>query len=73
MPLATDIVSGERADDVLYIPVIERIAPIPAGKEILYVGGLQDECVEYPGTHCGNRRTLSVSASADRNNTGRNG
>ena len=26
MPLATDVLSGERADDGLYIPLIERIA-----------------------------------------------
>ena len=25
MPLATDVLSGERADDGLYIPIIERI------------------------------------------------
>jgi hypothetical protein len=25
MPLATDVVSGERADDGLYIPIMERV------------------------------------------------
>jgi transposase len=34
MPLATEVVSGEKADDVLYVPIIERI------KKTLKKGGL---------------------------------
>ena len=38
MPLATDVVSGERADDVLYRPVIKRINAYLKDKAVLYVG-----------------------------------
>ncbi len=38
MPLATDIVSGEQADDGLYIPVIDRINEYLHKKDVLYVG-----------------------------------
>src|SRR2546428_5708500 len=38
MPLATDVLSGERADDGLYIPIIKRIeAGLPPGG-LLFVG-----------------------------------
>ncbi len=38
MPLATDIVSGERADDPLYVPVIRRISSCLGRRGLLYVG-----------------------------------
>ncbi|MCP4489404.1 MAG: hypothetical protein GY820_19145, partial [Gammaproteobacteria bacterium] len=38
MPLATDVVSGEKADDVLYRPVIRRINEYLEDKDVLYVG-----------------------------------
>lgn len=38
MPLATDVVSGERADDGLYIPVINRINSVLKKSGVLYVG-----------------------------------
>ncbi len=38
MPLATDIVSGEKADDILYIPVIKRINEYLNKNDIIYVG-----------------------------------
>ncbi len=38
MPLATDIVSGETADDVLYKPVIERINEYLKNNDVIYVG-----------------------------------
>jgi transposase len=38
MPLATDVVSGERADDGLYAPIISRISSMLQRKDILYVG-----------------------------------
>jgi transposase len=38
MPLATDVVSGERADDGLYAPIISRINGMLQKKDILYVG-----------------------------------
>ncbi len=38
MPLASDVVSGERADDVLYRPVIKRINAYLKDKAVLYVG-----------------------------------
>lgn len=38
MPLATDVVSGERADDPLYIPCIERVQHSLERRGLLFVG-----------------------------------
>jgi transposase len=38
MPLATDVVSGEHADDGLYVPVITRIHAVLERHGVLYVG-----------------------------------
>jgi transposase len=38
MPLATDVVSGEHADDGLYVPVITRIHEVLERHGVLYVG-----------------------------------
>src|SRR3989475_505217 len=38
MPLATDVLSGERADDGLYIPIIERIEAGMRTTDLLFVG-----------------------------------
>jgi transposase len=38
MPLATDVVSGERADDPLYLPCIERVQASLGRRGLLYVG-----------------------------------
>ena len=38
LPLATDVVSGERADDGLYIPIIDRIVAMLEKEGLLFVG-----------------------------------
>ena len=38
MPLATDVVSGERADDPLYVPCIRRVQAGLGRRGLLYVG-----------------------------------
>ena len=38
MPLATDVVSGERADDPLYMPCIQRVQASVGRHGLLYVG-----------------------------------
>jgi len=38
MPLATDVVSGERADDPLYVPCIRRVQESRGQHGLLYVG-----------------------------------
>jgi transposase len=38
MPLATDVVSGEQADDGLYVPIITRIHAVLQHHGVLYVG-----------------------------------
>jgi len=38
LPVATDVVSGERADDGLYIPIIDRITTILSKAGLLFVG-----------------------------------
>jgi transposase len=46
MPLATDVLSGERADDGLYIPIIDRIrAGLPQGG-LLFVGDCKMSALE---------------------------
>jgi transposase len=38
MPLATQVVSGERADDPLYVPAVEQVRASLGQSELLYVG-----------------------------------
>ena len=38
MPVATQVVSGERADDPLYVPAIEQVRKSLAMSGLLYVG-----------------------------------
>jgi transposase len=38
MPLATEVVSGERADDSLYVPIMKRIHAVLQSPSVLYVG-----------------------------------
>ena len=38
LPLVTDVVSGERADDPLYIPAVQRIVELMAVTGLLFVG-----------------------------------
>ena len=42
MPLATDVVSGERADDPLYVPCIERVQHSLGRSGLLFVGDCKD-------------------------------
>jgi transposase len=38
LPIATDVVAGERADDLLYVPIIDRIVTTLATVGLLFVG-----------------------------------
>src|SRR5260221_146830 len=38
LPLATQVVSGERADDGLYVPMVERVCGLLAASGLLFVG-----------------------------------
>jgi len=38
LPIATDVVSGERADDGLYVPIIDRIVTVLKQSGLLFVG-----------------------------------
>ena len=38
MPLATDVVAGQNADDTLYVPVIKRMNEYLKNNDVLYVG-----------------------------------
>jgi transposase len=55
MPLATDVVSGERADDPLYVPCIERVQTSVGRRGLLYVGDCKmasratRACIAAPG------------------------
>ena len=46
MPLATDVLSGERADDGLYIPIIERIRTGLKTTGLLFVGDWKRSALE---------------------------
>src|SRR5947209_1870072 len=46
MPLATDVLSGERADDGLYIPIIERIRTGLKTTGLLFVGDCKMSALE---------------------------
>jgi transposase len=46
MPLATDVLSGERADDGLYIPIIERIRSGLNKTGLLFVGDCKMSALE---------------------------
>ncbi len=46
MPLATDVLSGERADDGLYIPIIERIRTGLKTTGLLFVGDWKMSALE---------------------------
>jgi transposase len=49
MPLATDVVSGERADDPLYMPCIERVQASLGRRGLLYVGDCKIARIAAPG------------------------
>jgi transposase len=55
MPLATDVVSGERADDPLYVPCIARVQTSLGRRGLLYVGDCKmasratRACIVAPG------------------------
>jgi transposase len=38
LPLVTQVVSGERADDGLYVPIVERVCELLAASGLLFVG-----------------------------------
>jgi transposase len=46
MPLATDVLSGERADDGLYLPIIERIRTGLKTPGLLFVGDCKMSALE---------------------------
>ena len=46
MPLATDVLSGERADDGLYLPIIERIRRGLHKTGLLFVGDCKMSALE---------------------------
>jgi transposase len=49
IPLATDVVSGEQADDGLYVPIIDRIHGVLQKPGILYVGDCKLSAFETRG------------------------
>jgi transposase len=49
MPLATDVLSGERADDGLYIPIMERIRTGLQTTGLLFVGDCKMSAWEIRG------------------------
>ena len=66
LPLVMDVVSGERADDPLYIPAVQRIVELLAVTGLLFVGDCKmsalQRCSRYPAAG----PVLFESAGADR-------
>src|SRR5437868_1370469 len=60
MPLATDVLSGERADDGLYIPLIERIAAGLNTPGLLFVGDCKMSALATRA-HVGGRQHFYLS------------
>lgn len=50
LPIATDLVSGEKADDPLYVPIYKRIYGILGTNGILYIGDSKMAAIETRGT-----------------------
>ena len=50
MPVAVDVVSGERADDPLYVPVYQRIRQTLGQRGLLYVGDAKMGALETRAT-----------------------
>jgi len=46
MPLATEVVSGETADDVLYVPIIKLVDESLGKKGLMYVGDCKISAIE---------------------------
>src|SRR6266852_4969406 len=46
MPLSTDVLSGERADDGLYLPLMERIRTGVSTSGLLFVGDCKMSALE---------------------------
>src|SRR5438093_773345 len=54
LPLTTDVLSGERADDRLYLPAIERVRTSLGQRGLLYVGDCKMAALETrAGLHAG--------------------
>jgi len=60
MPLSTEVLSGERADDGLYIPVIERIRTGLNKTGLLFVGDWKMSALETR-THIAGRKAFYLS------------
>jgi transposase len=52
LPIATDLVSGEKADDPLYVPIYKRIHGVLGTNGILYIGDSKMAAIETRGTIC---------------------
>jgi transposase len=55
MPLSTDVLSGERADDGLYIPIIERIRTGFTTSGLLFVGDCKMSALDTRASVAGHR------------------
>ena len=42
LPVATEVLSGEKADDPLYIPAIQRVRETLMTRGLLYIGDCTD-------------------------------
>ena len=73
MPLATDVLSGERADDGLYIPIIERIRTGLKTTGLLFVGDCKMSALGHPRVSCEAPGLVLVAVALDRGDGGGHG
>jgi transposase len=63
MPLATDVLSGERADDGLDMPIIDRIRAGLSKSGLLFVGDCKMSALDTRGHYGDNNETPTMPAT----------
>ena len=72
LPLATEEVSGEKADDSLYVPVYERIHSILNRSGVLYIGDSKMGSLETRATIVRDNNFYLMPLSMENKLSGRN-
>ena len=67
LPIATDVVSGEKADDPLYVPIYKRIFKILDKAGILYIGDSKMGAIDTRSTidHDGNAYLMPLAMTGE--------
>ena len=66
LPMGLEVVSGEQADDRLYVPMIDWVLACLERTGLLFVGDSKIECAGHPCASGGARAVLLDSAGSPR-------